>query len=144
MSGMPKRPMLATPTEERTYVRRLKERIRALEDRVKDLEAQVETSQLDSFESERAVLIARAEKAEAALETPKGKHDCPWCAAGRYHLNAHQRDSLGREDERMTYEIPLENDPDQLTTGDTPAMRRAAARMASLASRSAENEECGT
>ena len=31
MSGMPKRPMLATPTEERTYVRRLKDRIHALE-----------------------------------------------------------------------------------------------------------------
>ena len=99
-------------------------------------------------------VMARTEKAEAALETPKGKHDCPWCAAGRYHLNAHQRDSLGREDERMTYEIHLENqaaaksaarsplnDPDHLTTGDSPAMRRAAARMAI---RSAENQECGT
>jgi hypothetical protein len=60
--------LLKDRNEGECYVcRECADRIRALEARVKELEAQVETSQLDSFESERAMLIARAEKAEAAV-----------------------------------------------------------------------------
>src|SRR3990167_11272605 len=60
MSGMPKRPMLATPTEERTYVRRLKARIHALE-AVRDEAVALLAESMERWPS----VMARAEKAEA-------------------------------------------------------------------------------
>ena len=158
MSDMPKRPMLATPTEERTYVRRLKERVRALaaenarlglvngdawrqraekaEARVKELEALV-----DQATDVHAVLIGRAEKAEAelaaALENAviAGAHDsatCEWCA--NHFGRAAGRDSGTAVSRTVVQGL---EDPRQADVGTPSSAAKSAARHP-------ENQECGT
>ena len=137
MSDMPKRPMLATPTEERTYVRRLKERVRAL-----------------AAENARLGLVngdawrQRAEKAEAAL-----------AAFGRHVLEDHRVGTPGY-DQMMVMARAAGRDSGGTKTEVSPAGNTAPSRgsgdrgqpsglgqksaAAKSAARHPENQECGT